>query len=305
MSPLCLHNQLVPVDFAPWAEVLAVLIVGALASLPSLTLGTRLRNRINFWSSQVQATDLDYDSKFAESMRRDATARLVALEAYPMWRSLTSAYGFYFGLIMAVAVGFEIGEAYPVWAPERLWFSADTDLFPGMKFAGFLFILGGVIEFVSVGVARHRVARQYRKAEVITRGRIVVVNPDQSRSIESAQGPLEIRLGGWLALTAFSLGVYVVTILVTAAVVLGAPLKPGDPYLPYAILGLSFGGVLTLFAGASVLSLIQDENETWKHPRALGKSASRVQTAGGPDLGQQEVGPRWWRRIGKPKGPRE
>ena len=99
------HNQLVPVDFAPWAEVLAVLIVGALASVPTLTLGTRLRNRISFWSSQVQGTDLDYDSRFAESMRRDATARLVALEAYPMWRSLASAYGAYLGLAMAVMPG--------------------------------------------------------------------------------------------------------------------------------------------------------------------------------------------------------
>ncbi|MEJ1180393.1 MULTISPECIES: hypothetical protein [unclassified Pseudarthrobacter] len=248
---------------------------------------------------------MDYDSRFAESMRRDATARLVALEAYPMWRSLASAYGAYLGLVMAVAVGFEIGEVYPVWAPERLWFSADIDLFPGMRLAGFILILGGVIELVRVGVNRHRVARQYLKAEEITRGRIVVVNSDQSRSIESAQGPLEITLGGWLALTAFSLGVYLVTILLTATLVSGGdPMKPGDPYLPYAIFGFSFGSVLTLFGGLSVLPLIQDEKETWKHPRTLGKSASVVRTDGGTDRRQQEVRPRWWRSW-KHKGPRK
>jgi hypothetical protein len=222
-----------------------------------------------------------------------------------MWRSLASAYGAYFGLIMAVGVGFEIGEAYPIWAPERLWFSADTDLFPGMKFAGFMFILGGVIELVRVGVSRHRVTRQYLRAEVITRGRIVVVNPDQTMRIESAQGPLEIPLGGWLALTAFSLGTYVVTILATATIVSDAfPWKPGDPYLPYLIFGISFGIVLTLFGGISVLSLIQVESETWKHPRALEKSASVVRTDGEPDRGHQEIRSGWW-RIGSRKRPRK
>ena len=217
-----------------------------------------------------------------------------------MWRSLASAYGAYFGLLMAIAVGFEIGEDYPNWTPERLW-SSDTDMFPGMRLAGFLLILSGVIALVQVVVARHRAARQYLRAEEITSGRIVVVNPDQSRSIQSAQGQLKIPLGGWLALTAFSLGAYVVTVLVTATIVSGAfPLKPGDPYLPYLILGLSFGSVLTVFGGLSVLPLVQNEKRPWKHPRALEKSASIIRTDVGPDHRKQEIRPAWW-RVGKPK----
>lgn len=64
-------------ELTPCADMLIAVLVSALASVRTLTEGSSLRSQISFWTGQAQGIELENDRKFAESFRRDATARLV------------------------------------------------------------------------------------------------------------------------------------------------------------------------------------------------------------------------------------
>jgi hypothetical protein len=280
-----------PAQLLPWAQALIALLGIALASLPSLTSKARLRNRITFWTAQGKDAKLEYDRKFAESLRRDATARLVALEAYPAWHFLAATYGTFLGVGLAWVVGSDMGGTYPdTWMPERLFNSDNPDMaLPGLPIVGPIFLVFGVMRLARVVVLRQRVAEQYLRGETIRRGTVAVRKSDKVVAIEDAQGPMHLKLSVLLGLLSFSLGLYIVIIVVSFSVVSGAiPGKPDDSFLTFVLYGAMLGTMLTLIGALSVIDLFLDEKKRWNHPRELFPAASIVRTANSPDVSEQQ-----------------
>lgn len=283
-------------EVGTWAQVLIALVGVALASLPQLTYRARLRNRISFWTSQVQGTDLEHDRKIAESLRRDATGRLLALDAYPAWRFLIAAYSILAGLLTAMYFGYQIARSYPNLRPLRSLIDPN-DVLPVFTASalGFLFIWQGLFELKHVILSRRRLAARYLKAETLSRA-------EATRDVRSS------RKMGWLnilGLLVFSVGIYVLTIGasiigagLTIAMVEGIPIGDVDPRrwrdgVPIFMLGslvMAFG----LYSIAMFLLADQKEWE-WKHPRPLNEVASAVQTKLREEPEHHRKGP-WWQR---------
>jgi hypothetical protein len=286
-----------PAELLPWAQALIALLGIALASLPSLTSKARLRNRITFWTAQGKDAELEYERKFAESLRRDATARLVALEAYPAWHFLAASYGTFLGIALAWVVGSGIGTTYPAtWTPERLFNSDNPDMaLPGLPIAGPLFLVAGVMRLARVVVLRQRVAEQYLRAETIGRGTVAVKKSDKVVAIEDAQGPMHLKWSVLLGLLSFSSGLYIIVIVVSFLVVSGAaPGKTDDSYLTFMIYGAMLGTMLALVGTLALVDLFLDEKKRWNHPRELTPAASAVRGGNSPDISEQQTKNSWW-----------
>lgn len=276
-------------DFLPWAQALIALLGIALASLPSLTSKARLRSRITFWAAHGKDSQFEYDRRFAESLRRDATARLVALEAYPAWHFLSATYVTFLGIAFAWVVGADMGRTYPAtWTPERLLDSNNPDMaMPGLPTIGPLLLVAGAMRLARVVILRRRVAEQYLRGETIRRGTVAVQKSERVVAIEYAQGPMHLKWSVLLGLLAFSLGLYIIIIVVSFWVSSGAvPGKPEDTFLSYMLYGSMLGTVLMIPGGLSVVDLFLDEKKRWNHPRELTPAASVAR--------RENTKIRWW-----------
>lgn len=287
-----------PAELLPWAQAFIALLGIALASIPSLKSTARLRSRISFWTAQGKDAELEYDRKFAGSLRRDATARLVALEAYPAWHFLAASYGTVLGLALAWVVGSDIGTTYPAtWTPERLFNGENLDMaLPGLPIAGPLFLVTGVMQLARVVVLRQRVAEQYLRGETIRRGTVAVRKSDKVLAIEDAQGPMHLKWKVLLGLLSFSSGLYIIIIVVSFGLVSGAvPGEPEDKFLTFMLYGAMLGFVLTFLGSLSVVDLFLDEKKRWSHPRDLAPAVSVVRSGNPKNR---------WRSSGRPRSMR-
>lgn len=255
----------------PWEALVALLGVLA-ASLPQLTSSSRLRGKISFWTSQVQSQNLDYDRKVAESSRRDATARLLALQAYPAPRLLIPLYGTFTGLYFGYAIVESLTE------PERISLRFLIDYDPLALFAfvlGIVLVMGSLLEILRVLRFRRTIERDYLDAKMLVR------QHDDSKfplpPSLNLQGILQL-LGALL----LSCGLLSLSVFASASAALGS-INPweGNAENPRSLTTLLIFGAFLTYAGIEVLHAgVSLEKIPWLNPRPLSEKVANPDTAG-------------------------
>ncbi|WP_143111506.1 hypothetical protein [Arthrobacter sp. ov118] len=285
-------------EIVPWVEAAIALIGLLLASLPQLTSKTRLRAKINFWGNQASSSDLEHDRKIAESLRRDASARLLALETYPSWHFLFPMYVFSAGFLVAGSLGSWIGGKYP--GSFDYWQFGDGDpLLPFVGALGFLLVLGGMVGLGLVRLWRRRVRRNYLRAETIIRQKTVSFNAKGSPvGVHHPHGDLKLSILQGAGIMSFSMGLYALTVLTFFLISVGglssSPLPEGyGVFVSLLIIGGSF---FTVMGFGGVHDLFTMERSTWTHPMPLTTAAAEKAESPVEQSGRS-TRVTWWRRV--------
>lgn len=274
----------------PPPEALFTLLGVVLASLPQLTSKGRLRNRISFWTAQAQGTTLEYDHKVAESFRREATARLLALEAYPALRLLVPAYMIFVGPLASSSLGAAIGDSYPSFVTIEAINEQDP-LLPGFALVIVPVIMAtGLLALAQVIKHRRRAVDMYLHAEAFIR----VPDPYSDSIGEEPSGAGAIKWLHLLGALAFSLGIYFTLALVFAALSADQFFLSAETSWP--IFALAVGCLLTTAGAVGVYDLFKAEYREWAFPFPLEGEAARRRSV----PAAEEVSPRlgaertWW-----------
>lgn len=254
---------------------------------------------MTFWGNQTSEMDLEYDRNVAQSLRREASARLLALETYPSWRFLVPLYALAAGFFGAWYLGTSIGEKYP--ASFDYWELSEVDPFlPVFALFGFFFILSGLTGLGLVRLWRKRVMQNYLRADTITRGKKVVFNDKGSPvSVQEQHGDLKLSILQGLGILSFSLGVYALNVLISFFATYGGPTASPMPqeYTGFLLAVGAVGFILTMLGLDGVTDLFTMESTSWKHPMPLTKAAAKTVE----DPGQAEIRRsskmRWLRRF--------
>jgi hypothetical protein len=295
--PKVLHNRCMP-EIVPWVQAVIATAGLLLASLPQWTSKARLRAKVTFWGNQTAASDLEHDRKIAESLRREASARLLALETYPSWRFLFPLYVLVTGLLLAAFLGTAIGDKYP--EPFDYWQLGEPDPFlPTGSTLGFILVLGGLYGLGRVRLRRRRVMRNYLQGETITRKKTIIFNAKGSPiGIQEPHGDLKLSIPQGLGILSFSIGTYVLTALIsfmtTSRVFSSTPLPTGYSEIFFLML---FGGpLLTLYGLGGFVDLFTMESTPWTHPMPLTAAAAK-KAKDSEEEAPVPVGMPWWRRF--------
>jgi uncharacterized protein YjeT (DUF2065 family) len=284
-------------EIVPWVQAVIAFAGLLLASLPQLTSKARLRARVIFWGNQTSACDLEHDRRIAESLRREASARLLALETYPSWRFLFPLYGLFTGLSLAVFLGASMGEKYP--DPFDFWQLGDDPFLPVGGIFGFVFVLSGLFGLGVVRLWRRRVMQNYLQAETITREKSIIVNAKGSPvGLQDPHGALELSIPQGLGLLSFSIGTYAMTALSSFMVACGrfqgSPLPGG--YGDFFSLMLLGGSLFTVLGVSGIVSVFTLESSTWTHPLPMtAAAAKKPQDTEEESSRSNQVN--WWRKI--------
>lgn len=246
-------------------------LVGVVIAVGQLTSASRLRRRASFWREQLQGNNLPQDYAVAQSFHRDATARLIALQAYPGWIVFVWVF---IALIAALAVG---GMAFSIQSistdgftfPNVTSYESSSDI-PSQREASFLILpiavpcfflaLCGSCNFI---VLRRLLARRYLQG--------LDLRQDQH---------IRIRLSFWAQIRVFLFcgGVALLIFVVSFQ----TSLRMEDPSvaaeLPdwWALIQLLVA--FLLFQGFfPVMDMFAQEADDWEHPRNLPSQAEASQ----------------------------
>lgn len=257
----------------PWEALVGLL--GLLLSLPQLTSAARFRRRMSFWAEQVQSTDIGYDRDIAEGFRRQASAKLLAVEAYPAYKFLVPLYSAFIGLLSAFGFGASLGGVYPKpVSAESLSAQEPGALAFGLTGLGFVF--ASIVGMAAVVDFRRQVADKYLKAQVIERGQKISLGAKNQVVVEHVREPFKVPWGRALGVVAFSLGLYVLVVNVVFTLRIGFSALDEMTTLGGSILFLSTIGaiLLTSFVGPIIWNLFVPGDARWKHPITLSAEAA-------------------------------
>ncbi|MBO0910121.1 hypothetical protein [Arthrobacter sunyaminii] len=251
-------------------EVLVALLGVVAASLPQLTSNSRLRGQISFWTSQVQSQNLDYDRQVAESSRRDAAARLLALQAYPARRLLLPLYGTLLVPLVGYTLVLNLSE------PERISLRFLVEYDPGLFLVSILFGAASLFECLQILRQRHIIIRNYLDGELLERKEIVFRPAPPIYDI-----PLGIHLSlQLLGVLLLSCGLFLLSIFFFASAALGSFIPwEGNAERPSDLFGLFMSGTLLTLIGISAIYFVLSlEQYNWINPRPLSAKASKPVT---------------------------
>lgn len=251
----------------PIVTVIASLL-GILVALDQITAGARLRRQATFWRDMAQNPAITYDSAVFRSLEREASARIIALQAQPVSKLLLSALMVPTSVVLAYSVGFTIGQ---IPAAETTW--AEVREKAGEQGADIVlwllipvFIAFGIIGFLNVILLRSQIERAYlggRSVEVVRTDR------DDRWPIDALGWP------GFFQMIALSLGLACMS--AGAGGIEGTRSQPetATPAL-LIILFLLAGLILLIGAGLLLFSRVRDATaREWHHPRQLPRQPRR------------------------------
>ena len=242
----------------PAALATVASIVGVFVAIDSLTSAARLRRTVSFWTDQLQVTDIAKDHAVIRSLHRDATARLIALQAYP-------------GRRLFVWVMLALLPIYAIGTSAFLAGTIATDDFTYRKlleqgvdpFSVVLSCLGLLLAlFKAADVLVHRrvLALRYLKGEGVTTKKEF----SEGRPITEA---LEMTRWQFLLFGLFCIGFSLLTAAIGFA--LGFPRgdSPDATTLPEWWVILLFAGVMLAFLGLlTVVEMFTQKRDDWVHP---------------------------------------
>lgn len=237
-------------------------LVGVVVAVGQLTSASRLRRRASFWREQLQGNDLPQDYAVAQSFHRDATARLIALQAYPGWK-------------IFAWVSFALISAYGVGTVAFLTGSLSTDglTFPNLTDQGvdpFLPLVSAVpffnmalIQSCTVIVQRRLLAHRYLQGlDLTTKPKI----SEEGHEITD----LKLTVGDGIRVFLFCGGVF----LLISVVSFGSGLRIEDPSVAAEIPGwwylfVTLGVFLVIQGIFPVRDMFNQKRDAWEHPRKL------------------------------------
>lgn len=239
----------------PWEALVG--LAGLLLSLPQLTSRARLRRRMSFWAEQIQSTDIAYDRDVAEGFRRQATAKLLAVEAYPAYTLLVPLYSAFIGLLSAFSSGAVLGEVYPNHVSIESLAASESGtgaLLFGLVGPGFIYV--SILGMASVVGARRDVADKYLTARVMKR---------------QAREPFRIPVAEVFRVVAFTLGVYLFIVCLIFWLVVGNEALTEMTALGSRVLiGSVLGAILLMLVGGPLVQrFFEPTDAAWKHPITL------------------------------------
>lgn len=289
----------------PW-EALVGLLALLLTSLPQLTSRARLRRQMEFWAGQVQSTDIGYDRDVAEGFRRQASAKLLGVEAYPAYKFLFSLYVAFIGLLSAFSFGAELGAIYPGPVTSRTF--SEQGLSGGvLEVSGAGFFIVSIILMATVVEFRRQVADKYLHAQVIERGRKKMLAENGRYVSEDVRKRLEPSAARVLGVIAFSVGNYVLVVNAVFVLRVGLDVVGDMTTLGTSVLLWSTVGaiLLSVVAAPIVWELLFPSEPGWRHPIPLSDEAAGTRLSVSepqvviPDkaaVAEQVQWP-WWHRL--------
>lgn len=273
----------------PW-EALVGLVALLLTSLPQLTSRARLRRKMSFWAEQVQSTDIGYDRDLAEGFRRQASAKLLAVEAYPAYTFLIPLYVALTGLLGAFLFGAQLGAIYPhpVDARSLLALVPPPELIYEVSGPGFIFV--AVFWMTRVIESRRQIADKYLTARVIER-----------KGPERSNAPWARVIG----LMAFSVGSYGLIVTFVFILRIGPAASAMTTFSSFVVSLSALGSLMATVAGFVVWEHSVRGAPSWKHPILLSDEAaatrlSQSEQQGGRPRGTavvKQAEKPWWQRL--------
>lgn len=256
-----------------WLELLPALVaaaaslLGIVVGIGQLTSAARLRRRATFWSEQLSAAELAHDRAVAQSLHRETTANLIALQAYPSKTLLWQAQFILIGLYGVGATGYLAGTL----APNNITFQnlRDQGTEPVLLLVLVTTLNLGLANVASILERRRRVARWYLDGRDLAREQQGDEDANSNHSFLDSLG-----------LLAFSTGIC----LLIAVVSFAAGIPKGETSSLALASGWYLGGVmagvpLTLLGLRTVLKRFSRSSNDWLHPRVLSPEAKRLHTA--------------------------
>lgn len=253
--------QVLPPAIAAVASFVAIII-----PLSELGAASRARRRATFWKEHLEASPIPQDQAIAQSLYRDASAAVIAFEAYPgrklayPWLSLV--------LLPLVAVG---AVAYVLGTTD----SSDRSYTGLVGTLGMPFILSIGVQLVMNTVIRRRLlATQYLQGKTLDAEKRIDrngndVTPGNVQTIGQFLGTLVFCFGACLAVG--SIG------FLSGAATTGG--DSGSVILVSSLVGV--GIVLTFMGGRPLGSILRQGRREWVHPQTLPPALEESQSESG------------------------
>lgn len=241
-----------------WMEWLAATVAtvaslgGVMVAVEQLTAASRLRRRSAFWKEQLHDDEQaeDYDQAVAQSLYLEAIARLVALQAYPGWKTvgwLVCAVASLFG---ASAMGFDAGSL----SISGLTVEMDHWMLFLVCVGGFVVAL---INTHRVIVRRRSIVNRYLQGQnLTTKGRYERVKSSKESVWET---PAVVMFSSGVSFYGFALGFVV-------GLPLDSVLREYMASFMVLIAGGGLGGLIGLIS-PPVTRMFNEERIDWEHPR--------------------------------------
>lgn len=260
-------------DWLPVAVATVASLVGVLVAIGQLTSASRLRRRATFWREQLQGTDVPQDYAVAQSFHREATARLVALQAYPGWK-----------LFMWVSVA--LLGAYALGTVAFITGSLSTDglTFPNLKDQGVDPFLTLVAVWPLFGLSLYNSCTVIVQRRLLSRRYLQGLDLSTKRKFnklgkEITDG-VDLKQTGWAQIRAFLFcgGMYLLISGVSFASGLQIEEPSAAAEIPAWWYPLVFVGVFLVIQGVEpVVDMFNQERDDWEHPRNLPSHAEAPQ----------------------------
>ncbi|SEQ03851.1 hypothetical protein [Arthrobacter sp. OV608] len=255
-------------------------LVGILVALDQITAGSRLRRQAIFWREMSQNVEVSHDAAVFQSLEREASAKLIALQALPARKLLLPAFMVTSAIAFAFSIGMALGH---IPAADWNWTRAiekTSEQGADMIFWPLIpFLIGkGILDFLNLLLERSQIATAYLDGRTVDVKRFRI----DDRSPMDAFG-----WAGLFQLLAVSLG------LASTATAIGASTGGMSPnsWTSWLLLGgaaLLFWPALMLFANVQHVT-----TREWRHPRPLPRQHRRVPSTFG--------GTRKAHRLGRPR----
>ena len=250
-------------DLASSAVAIAASLAGVLVAVSQLTSTSRLRRDSKFWSEQMQSMDLEQDRAVAQSLCRDATARLIALQAYPARKVFAWVF---LALLSVYSVG-AAGHAAGTLATGDYTYRTFQE--QGLDPASTI-LLGVVIFNLALVQVSAVVERRGILAQRYLEGLGLTTSPQLDERREDAPVGRRQSCLGFMGVMGFGLGIFLLVAVMSFAIGLPKGDAPDASTIPdWLFIPLVVGVPLALAGLSPVLDMFHPERIDWVHPRAL------------------------------------
>ncbi|QSZ47915.1 hypothetical protein [Arthrobacter sp. D5-1] len=267
-------------------------LLGILIALDQITAASRLRRRAVFWREMAsQSNALPRDVAVFQSLQREATARVIALQLLPARRIIWPAITLVFAISASAMLGFMVGQIPPnelTW--DKAWQKPTDET--GIPFYLVMpSVIGlSIVSFINMSLSRGRIIKDHLNGKNL---RTVFIDDAYRTPVDS------LGWAGFLQVSIFSLGLAAVPAGIggIAAAGIQTPLSP--PL--WAVLFAIAGPPILLLTSASLISKARGMSELeWQHPRPLaprlGRSRSSKAAGTSERVHTRRVTPRFGRR---------
>lgn len=244
---------------------LVAALVGIVVAVTQLTSAARLQRKISFWTEQIVSSSFDTDRTLAVSVRRDTTARLLALEAYPAYRFLIPSLFVLSGVLLGVLTGYELGGVLPADLTLDNIPSGATILLAIP--VGVLILVGGTFELARVMRWRVRIVWKYLNGEALRRGRTAHVAGDGVIHVEEAQGDISMSWRQLAGLYLFAFASFATITLISLEI--GAGYRAALEAFPWLVIVIPLSGTVAFIGVLMMEDIFSGERLRWEHPRPL------------------------------------